>query len=267
MTSGSRANRDGAALEAFVRATELPLLVLAIAMIPLIAVPLAFDLDPSVDRALLAANWTIWAIFTVELGVRTYLAPARVDYLIRHWYDVIIVVLPFLRPLRAVRAGRAFQLVRVIRLAAFIVRIRQTAGTILARHHLDYALATGIATVFISAALVTRFEQDTDSSLDRFGTALWWSVVTVTTVGYGDFSPESPAGRGVALVLMFVGIGLFGLIAANIAAFFLADQEEERTDALLEEIRELRRQVDRLEEAVRSAPPDQRTERPTEGDD
>ncbi|MDA0352291.1 MAG: hypothetical protein DWG79_01180 [Chloroflexi bacterium] len=253
MTSVSRAKRDGAALDAFTRATELPLLLLALAMVPLIAVPLAFDLAPSVDRAIVAADWMIWAVFGLELGVRTYLAPARLPYLIRHWYDVVIVLVPFLRPFRVIRSARALRLLRAGRLIAFFGRIRGTASVVLTRHRLDYALASAIAAVFVAAALVARLEQDAEGSIDGFGSALWWALVTVTTVGYGDYAPSTPAGRGVAVVLMLLGIGLFGLIAANIAAFFVTEHEDDQTALLIEEIRGLRLQVEELQQTVRPA--------------
>jgi voltage-gated potassium channel len=250
VTSLFRAKQDSAALDAFTRATELPLLILAIAMVPLIAVPLVVDLDAGVERAILAVDWMIWAIFALELGIRSYLAPARVSYLAHHWYDVVIVAIPFLRPLRIVRSARALRLLRGVRLVGFSGRIHATVLTVLTRHRLDYALASALTVVFASAALITRFERGTDSSLDDFGTALWWSAVTVTTVGYGDFSPTTAAGRGIAVLLMLLGIGLFSLVAANVAAFFVTEQEDEQNEILLSEIRALREKVDSLERVL-----------------
>ena len=256
MTSGSSVKRDGEALDRFTRATELPLLVLAIAMVPLIVAPLVFDLSDGAERAVLAADWIIWAIFAVELGVRTYLAPTRASYLVHHWYDVVIVAVPFLRPLRAVRSARALRFLRVVRLAAFLGRIRDTALTVLTRHRLDYALATAVLVVFVSAGLMTRIEANEGGSIDSFGAALWWAFVTVTTVGYGDYSPVTAAGRGIAIVLMLLGICLFGIIAANIAAYVVTEQDDEQTAALLEEIHQLRAQVDRLERSLAGADSD-----------
>ncbi len=94
-------------LERFEEATEWPLLLLALAMIPLIAVPIAFDVDSDTDLAIEGVSYIIWAIFAVELSVRTFLSEQRIRYLIRHWYDVLIVVVPFLRPLRIARSARA----------------------------------------------------------------------------------------------------------------------------------------------------------------
>src|SRR3972149_11556806 len=111
-------------LEKFEQATELPLLLLAVAMIPLLVLPIATDLSAAADTTLLSVDWTIWAIFALELSVRTYLSERRVKYLVAHWYDVLIVALPFLRPLRIVRSARALRLLRGVRAFAFLSRAR-----------------------------------------------------------------------------------------------------------------------------------------------
>ena len=64
-------------------------------------------------------------------------------------------------------------------------------------------------------------ERDSGGAIDDYGTALWWAMSTVTTVGYGDTVPISAEGKGIAVFLMLVGISFFGWITANIAAFLV----------------------------------------------
>jgi len=59
------------------------------------------------------------------------------------------------------------------------------------------------------------------------GDGIWWSVVTSTTVGYGDLSPVTPIGRGLAVVLMIVGIGTIGMITGSIATYFIEDGDDD----------------------------------------
>ena len=106
-------------LDRFERATELPLLGLALAIIPLLVIPLVTDVSDTMSATFLVLDWTIWAVFAADLGVRTYLSERRLNYLVRHWYDVLIVVLPFLRPLRVLRSARAL---RLARLGPFLAR-------------------------------------------------------------------------------------------------------------------------------------------------
>ena len=238
------------------RATELPMLVLAVAMAPLVLVPLLVDLPATVDRVLFACDWVIWAAFAAELGVKTYLAPDRRRYLISHWYDVVIVVIPFLRPLRAARVLRILQLVRV---AAVLARVGLTWRRALAKRGLGYVLAVGGVTAVLLAALVALVEQSGGAAtIDDFPTALWWAATTVTTVGYGDTSPLTTAGRVLGVLLMIVGIGVFGIFTASVAAYFVGEDDEraasEDRAVLLSEVRALRDEVAALRQSLDETP-------------
>lgn len=95
-----------------------------------------------------------------------------------------------------------------------------------------------------SALIVYGLEKDLDgSNITNVGDALWWAIVTTTTVGYGDHYPVSGDGRAVAVVLMLVAVGLVEIVTANVAAYFV---ENERSDELLQ----LRSQLDRIEEML-----------------
>lgn len=240
-------------LEKFERATELPLLVLAAAMIPLLLVPFVLELSQTVDRAVLSADWMIWAVFALELSVRTYLSERRLSYLIRHWYDVLIVVLPFLRPLRIIRSARALRLLRLGRVWPFLVRAGTATYSLLRRRGLQYVMLSGIVVIFASAGAIYLAEKSSGGSIDDYGTALWWAMTTVTTVGYGDTFPVSAAGRGVAVFLMLVGISFFGWVTANIAAFLVEFGGEERpavtTADLMEKLEALEQEIRSLRES------------------
>jgi voltage-gated potassium channel len=96
-----------------------------------------------------------------------------------------------------------------------------------------------LALVLVAAALVLSFEWDLPAGdIDSYPDALWWALTTITTVGYGDRFPMSPAGRGVAVVLMVSGIALFGVITAPIAAYFVEQQAEQDLASWLDRILE-----------------------------
>lgn len=109
-----------------------------------------------------------------------------------------------------------------------------------------------VATVALTLAFVAAcLELLVDSGINGFGTAVWWAIVTVTTVGYGDTFPTSVVGRLVASFLMVVGIGFLGLATASIAGHFVNqdadDKHRESTDKQEEILAELRRVHDRLD--------------------
>ena len=235
-------------LERFENFTEIPLFVLALLMVPILLGPVALDLSPRVERVLLTLDWLIWGVFAAELLVRLYLAPARRAYLVSHWFDVLIVVLPFLR---ALRSARALQLLRAARVLAYLFRGSHTARAILARQGVQGLLVIGLAALVVAAVAAAIAERGADGPIDGFDTAVWWAFTTVTTVGYGDAYPVTAIGRGVATVLMLVGVGLFGLLTANVAAHFVESDTQDEAgdtaatlDAVLAELRRLHERLD-----------------------
>ena len=121
----------------------------------------------------------------------------------------------------------------------------------LIHHNLHFVLLS-VAVIFAAAGLEVAFEAHArGANIHGFADAVWWAVVTVTTVGYGDKYPLTAAGRGVATVLMFVGIGLIGILTATIASYFV----DERASETHAEIVTVRAQLDRLETLLQSLVP------------
>ncbi|MGD9891000.1 MAG: potassium channel family protein, partial [Dehalococcoidia bacterium] len=206
------------AFDAVDRATDLPMLALSLLLVPIIVVPVLMTIPPEWEFAWETAGWVIWAAFALELTVKTYLAPSRLHYLRSHWFDLVIVFVPFLRSLRIFYALRALQLLRLVSIAA---KVGELIRDLFGRRGMPYALLVGGLLILASTIAVTIAERGHGGTIDNFGTALWWAIVTATTVGYGDVAPITPAGRGIAVFVMCVGNTLFGLFTANVAAFLL----------------------------------------------
>jgi voltage-gated potassium channel len=240
------------------------MLVLALAMIPLLVMPLVVDLSPGLDRALLAVDYLIWAAFAIEYAAKLYLAPDRWRFAKANIPDLVIVVVPMLRPLRVLRSVRLLRLLGLARLVALAVEGLQEAREILRRRGLSWVLLIVLALNLVAAALVLAFERDLPGgNIHSYPDALWWAVTTITTVGYGDRFPMSPAGRGVAVVLMVSGIALFGVITASIAAYFVEQKAEqdlagrldrvlERLDAIEAKLQQDQQEQHRLQESARA---------------
>lgn len=254
----------GEAFQRFSRAIDGPMMVLALAMIPLIVVPLVVDLSLGLDRTLLAVDYLIWAAFAVEYVVKLYLAPERWRFVKANLPDLVLVVVPMLRPLRVLRSARLLRLLGLARLVAFAVEGLHEAREILRRRGLSWVLLIVLALNLVAAALVLTFERDLPTSnIHSYPDALWWAVTTITTVGYGDRFPMSPAGRGVAVVLMVSGIAVFGVITASIAAYFVEQKGEqdlasrldrvlERLDAIEAKLQPAEQEQHRLQESARA---------------
>jgi voltage-gated potassium channel len=237
-----------AALRRFEAAVELPLVILAIVMVPLLVVPLLVDLPDEIEVGFIAADWLIWAAFAFEYLVRLALTEDRLRFVRREWPSLLLVVLPFLRPLRVVRSARALRLLGLGRLAGALGTVVKDGRQLLFRHNLHYAVLITVVVVVGSAAAAWALEEDGGGAIDSLGDALWWAVTTVTTVGYGDMFPVTPAGRGVAAFLMLSGIALFGVLTANIAAFFVEQDQDD--DPLMAKVDEVLRRLDQLDERL-----------------
>jgi voltage-gated potassium channel len=249
--------RRAQAFDSVERATDLPMMILSLALVPLIVIPMLVAIPESAEPAILAAEWLIWGAFAAELMVKTYLAPNRGRYLVRHWFDVIVVIVPLLRPLRAVRSARALRLLRLMWVASLGMKALESARGILAQHRLHYVLAVTGGLVIVAAALVSNFERGAGGSITDFPTALWWAITTITTVGYGDTYPVTAEGRGVGVLVMLIGITVFGLLTANIAAFFVQSNQAKENVSLHDVIRKLdamQQQVAELQAQIADSP-------------
>jgi voltage-gated potassium channel len=182
-----------------------------------------------------------------------------VRFVRRAWPDLLIVVLPFLRPLRIVRSARALRLLRLSRLSVVFAAVGQGSKRMLVRHKLHYALLSTVAVGLGAALLVLELERGAGGSINSVGDALWWAAATMTTVGYGDIVPVTSAGRAVGFVLMLSGITMFGVLTANLAAFMVEqdadvdDADEGDSDRLVmveRQLAELTEEIRRLRSAA-----------------
>ncbi len=202
-------------VERWERRTEIPLLLLAVSFLVAYAWPVIDPrLDPGARSVFTVVSWTVWAAFAVDFAVdfaiRLSLAERRREYAARHWYDVALIVLPMLRPLRLLRL---LALARVLN--------RSAAGSLVGRVT-TYVVGVAVMACGLGAIAILDVEQEAEgANITTFGDALWWAATTTTTVGYGDRFPVTTQGRLIAVALMLVGIAVVGAITAAVAAWMV----------------------------------------------
>jgi voltage-gated potassium channel len=176
--------------------------LLAMVTIWLVVVPAATIArgDTGWYSFLLSLRLLLSAAYAVDIGIRTYLAPSHLYYLRHNLRSVATVVFPFLRVALSLRLLRSiFQ-----------------RGNIS-----QFVLAAGL--MFLNLVLVVYFfeRNAAHGNIKTLGESLWWGVVTVTTVGYGDYVPVTWQGRVAAVVLMGVGFATLATITAQISSNFI----------------------------------------------
>ena len=200
-------------------------------------------------------NYAIWLAFVFEAAVMLWVTPDRVQWVRKHPVEIIIVVLtpPFFRAsLQSLRALRLLRLVRLLRLAPLVRRLFTRQG-------LHFTALAAFLTALAGGAAFHEVESG-ESFLD----GLYWAITTMTTVGYGDLSPQTTAGKAVTVAVMLVGIGFVALLTGAVAEAFIrspaeagravAPKVEHATDPteeqLLVQVREISARLAALEQAL-----------------
>ncbi|WP_345001684.1 potassium channel family protein, partial [Tsukamurella soli] len=198
-------------------------------------------ISPRLHHACDVATTVVWVLFGIDYVVRLSLSSDRWTFLRRHVFDLAILVLPILRPLR---------LLRLVALLSVLNRVgaRSVRGRIVV-----YAVGSATMLLVVAALAITDAERGhPGSTIENFGDGLWWSITTMTTVGYGDHYPVTLTGKIVAAALMISGVTLLGVVTGTFASW-IADRVAESTEAqdstretvaeLVNEIRALRGEI------------------------
>jgi voltage-gated potassium channel len=222
------------------------ILTLSILAILLLGVEAAVELEPGTKSILLHLDTLLCAIFFVDFFVSLRRAHDRKKYLLQWgWMDLLSCV-PVIEPLRLGRAARVVRILRVLRgiratkiITEFVLR-RRAQGAFLAA-----TLAT-ILILTISSIAVLHFERVPEANIKTPEDAIWWSIFTITTVGYGDYFPVTTEGRTIASLLMIAGVGLFGTFSGFVASWFLKSGESQGTS----EVKQLTEEITKLRELM-----------------
>ncbi len=237
-------------VERWERTVQLPLTMASILFVAAYAWPiLDTGLDPSVVLVCSAVVWGTWALLVVDLLVRLGLSEDRWRFLRRHPADVVMVVLPVLRPLQ------------LLRLLTLLKTLNRYAATSMRGRVGAYLVASGTLIVFIAALAVLDAERGGPGPIQTFGNAIWWALATITTVGYGDVYPVTTEGRSVAAGLMVCGIGVLGVVTGSFASWLLErvqdiEDQERGVAATADDVAGLREEIVRLRATLEGRPAD-----------
>jgi Ion transport protein len=209
------------------RNTSWDIFVLALSVLSLLNILLVLLLqDEDMRRVVLIVDGSLCLVFLGDFLHRLRGAESRSRYMTREggWLD-LIGSLPF----------PGFRLARILRVVRSVRQIREHGGRRLWRDFIRERAQGALYVVLLLVVLVLEFASigvlaaergEADANIQTASDALWWGYVTITTVGYGDRFPVTNEGRVVGVVLLTIGVGLFGTFTAFIANLFLGPAEK-----------------------------------------
>ena len=235
---GENARGENARTERWTRVMYWPLTIAAAVFLVTYTVHVIGDVQGVWATVTTLLIGLIWLIFIGDYLGRLALSRPRRRWFRAHILDLVIALVPALRPIRLLDA--------FTRLASFT----RTAGNSIRARLLIYGVGSALLLIWYIALLELQFERRAPgASITSFGEAVWWAFCTVTTVGYGDYVPVTVPGRIAAVGLMVGGVVLVGLVVATISSFVVERAARGHDDAMPASRADVRALTDALQAA------------------
>ena len=213
-----RMNNDNAKKE--ISFFNILILVLSLYVLLSLLISTVFQLSGELTILLNYIDNVICIVFLIDFSIRFKNSENKLEFMKWGWIDLVASIpsVDFLR------AGRLLRLIRLLRV------FRALKSTKLIYEHINrnkkqsaltsVALISFLMVVFSSIAIL-QFEKGINSNIKTAEDAIWWSYVTITTVGYGDKFPITTEGRIIGAILMTTGVGIFGTFTALVSSWFI----------------------------------------------
>jgi len=195
----------------------------------IILIPLYFgNLSPENKEVLTILEDSLCVIFLFDFFRSLRLASNKWGYFLKGggWLD-LLGSLPF-SAFAIFRVARLFRIIRLLRKMTG-GELRRILTRRLAQSTLLFTLVIALFLIFTISWIVLRAEQNAPgANIKTYHEAVWWAFVTITTVGYGDYYPVTGVGQSMAIILMFFGLGIIGVLSSFLASTFISLQSRRK---------------------------------------
>lgn len=231
---------------------QIVVLILSLVILGALFADTAFKLPPQISDILQTVDTLVCILLLSDFGVRFYRAESKLAFMKWGWIDLIASIpnLPALRFGRLVRILRVIRLLRAIRathkITSIILRDKIQSG------FASVILVSFLLVMFASVGILICEQPEPAANIKTAEDAIWWSVATVTTVGYGDKYPVTAEGRVLAMILMICGAGIFGMVSGLVASSFIGVKKnaiDEKTEIIVR-LKNLEEKIDVLNRKI-----------------
>jgi len=239
------------------RAFDIILLVLIVVSIILVMLESVEDLNRKYHHIFVVIEWFLTIIFTIEYCVRLYVVRRPLKYM-TSFFGVVdfLAILPsylslilvgahyflVVRALRLLRIFRVFKLGRYLGESQILIRALQAS-----RVKITVFLMAVLNSVVVIGAIMYLVEGNANSGFDSIPRSVYWAIVTITTVGYGDIAPATTLGQFLAAVLMILGYAILA-VPTGIVSAELVQVKDDVTEEIKEEIHEITHTLEHMTE-------------------
>ncbi|MDT3280318.1 ion transporter [Shewanella scandinavica] len=206
---------------------EMAMMLLSLLSVIIVLVMTFGRLDSETYRLLFFVDTSICMIFMINFFIGLVRARDKRFFIRHHWIDFIASI----PAIEALRMARLFQILRVIRLirmsrSLLLPLIKQRKQATLA------SLLVAMVTILtLASVIILIVESGTEgANIQTAEQAIWWALVTISTVGYGDYYPVTTAGHIIGGIVIVSGVSFFGVISGYMASVFVAPDETERQE-------------------------------------
>ena len=200
------------------------ILILSFYIILSLFVTTFFVLSKEIEILLNYVDNFICIIFLVDFGIRFKNANNKLVFMKWGWIDLVASI-PFLDIFRAGRLLRLIRLLRIFRALKSTKSIFEHINRNKKQSALTSVALLSFVVVIFSSIAILEFENEVNSNIKTAEDAIWWSYVTITTVGYGDKFPITTEGRIIGAILMTTGVGIFGTFTALVSSWFIQNKD------------------------------------------
>jgi len=216
--------------------------------IAIIVMPILWYLDSKqiqlVEDWVIFGSWLIWLVLVAEITLILLFVRNRIHYIKTNWLNIPILILTFPMILSIIPYAVVLRVLQFMLVARYLSELHKVLQRIFKVSQIG-AIAIAFVIIVMLGGIIMH---SIDPNVKTVEDGLWWAVVTMATVGYGDVVPTTTEGRIFGAVIIILGAVFFSLLTAQLAAYMVGEEELMRERDILNMVRQNQKKLSELTE-------------------